>query len=255
MAEGDTVFRWARNLEKAFAGRRIEKAEAPHARSPLRRRTSRLVGLELESVQTRGKHLILDFRGGLSLHTHMGMSGSWQVYEVGQPWKRPRRLAWLVLGLGGIEVVQFGGPTLRLVRKAELGKDSRLAALGVDLLDPAFDARVGAGILESAGPVELGEALLDQRLLAGIGNIYKSESCFEAKLDPWRPVNSFERDEIESLIEIAVRQLKHGAETGKRPRKVYRRSGQSCPRCRGRVRSRGQGVDNRVTYWCASCQK
>ncbi|MDQ2623211.1 MAG: hypothetical protein M3Y45_09270 [Actinomycetota bacterium] len=256
MAEGDTVFRWARKLERAFEGRPILAAEAPNPRSPMRRRgVSRLVGLELEEAESRGKHLLLHFHGGLTLHAHMGMNGSWYVYEPGQAWRRSKKSAWLIMDLGGLEVVQFGGPTMRLVRRVELGRDSRLASLGTDLLEPDFDVASGAADLSTAGPMELGEALLDQHRLAGIGNIFKSEACFEAQLDPWRPVDSFHRDELEEVVAIAVRQLRHGAETGERPRNVYRRSGKPCPRCRARIRSRGQGLDNRTTYWCPQCQK
>jgi len=259
MAEGDTVFRWARQLEAAFEGRQVETAEAPNARSPLRRVANRLVGLSLERTESRGKHLILQFHGGLALHAHMGMSGGWYVYGRGQNWKRPGKSAWLVLGLAGegvepVDVVEFGGPTLRLVRKVELGRDSRLASLGADLLAPDFDVKQGAAALAAAGPMELGEALLDQHRLAGIGNIFKSESCFEAQLNPWRPVDSFRRDELEELVAIAQRQLQTGVDTGQRPHRIYRMAGKPCPGCRHRVNSRGQGLDNRITYWCPSCQ-
>lgn len=255
MAEGDTVLRWAMELEKAFEGRRILDASAPNARSPLRRKASRLRGLEVDQVEARGKHLIIRLHGGLAIHSHMGMSGSWRVYEHGQSWKYPRRSAWLILELEGIDVVQFGGPTIRLVRQVELGRDSRLASLGMDLLGPDFDLELATGALAAAGPMELGEALLDQHRLAGIGNIYKSEACFEAGMDPWRPVESFEREELAGLIEIARRQLQEGVETGRRPQRIYKMSGKPCPRCRARVRSRGQGLDNRITYWCPTCQK
>jgi len=255
MAEGDTVFRWAVRLREAFDGREIVAASAPNPRSPLRRTAQRLVGLRVEDIETYGKHLIINFTGGLSLHAHMGMGGGWYAYRTGEAWKRQRRSAWLILELGGIDVVQFGGPTMRLVRKIELRRDSRLASIGMDLLDPDFDVEEGAGILASAPETELGEALLNQHLLAGIGNIFKSESCFAARLDPWRPVDSFEPEELERVVEIAHKQLKHGAETGKRPKTVYRRAGRPCPRCRSRIKSRGQGLDNRTTYWCPNCQK
>ncbi|MGB0121687.1 MAG: DNA-formamidopyrimidine glycosylase family protein [Solirubrobacterales bacterium] len=259
MAEGDTVFRWARKLEQAFDGRKILSAEAPSARSPLRRTVARLNGLHLDRAESRGKHLILQFHGGLALHAHMGMSGGWYVYEPGQRWKRQRQTAWLVMCLTGddlppLEVVQFGGPTLRLVRKVELGRDSRLACLGADLLDPDFDVERGAEALVAAGPMELGEALLDQHRLAGIGNIFKSESCFEARLNPWRPVSSFSFAELTMVVEIAREQLQTGVDTGQRPHRIYRMAGKPCPRCGHLVKSRGQGLDSRITYWCGSCQ-
>ncbi|MGK2954887.1 MAG: DNA-formamidopyrimidine glycosylase family protein [Solirubrobacterales bacterium] len=255
MAEGDSVFRMARRVEGAFDGRTIESVESPNPRSGLRGSGERLVGEALESAETRGKHLILNFTGGLSLHAHMGMSGGWYAYRLGEPWRRPRKTAWVVFGLGGMDVVQFGGPTLRLVRKVELGRDARLSRLGPDLLDPGFTVEAGAGSLAAAGPVELGEALLNQRLLAGIGNIFKSESCWAAKLDPWRPVDSFEPAELELVVDIAQKQLQHGAETGHRPGRIYKMAGRPCPRCRTLVKSQGQGDDNRITYWCPTCQK
>ena len=254
MAEGDSVFRMARLVEAAFDGRTIVSASAPNPRSPLRQTADRLAGRELEVARSHGKHLVLDFSGGLSLHAHMGMSGGWYAYAPGQAWKRQRRSAWLVMDLGDREVVQFGGPTMRLVRKGELGRDSRLALLGPDLLDPAFTPEIGARALMAAPTVELGEALLDQKLVCGIGNIFKSESCWAAKFDPWRKVETFTRGELEDLMEIAQKQLLHGAETGRRPQRIYKMAGRPCPRCRHRVRSRGQGLDNRTTYWCPSCQ-
>ncbi|MGK2931372.1 MAG: DNA-formamidopyrimidine glycosylase family protein [Solirubrobacterales bacterium] len=255
MAEGDTVFRWAVRLREAFDGRKVIAASAPNPRSPLRQTAQRLVGNGVDDIETFGKHLIINFTGGLSLHAHMGMGGGWYVYRPKDAWKRQRRSAWLILDLGGIEVVQFGGPTMRLVRKIELRRDSRLAGIGADLLDPDFDVEEGAAIIASAPESELGVALLNQHLLAGIGNIYKSESCWAAKLDPWRPVDSFDRDELELVVGIARKQLQTGVDTGQRPKTVYRRAGRPCPRCRGRIRSRGQGLDNRTTYWCGNCQK
>ncbi len=249
------MFRWAARLREAFDGREVVAAESPNPRSPLRRTAQRLVGARLEDVETFGKHLILNFTNGLSLHSHMGMGGGWYAYRPGEAWKRRRNSAWLILDLGGIDVVQFGGPTMRLVRKVELRRDSRLASIGADLLDPGFDIDAGTDTLATAGEVELGEALLNQHLLAGIGNIFKSESCFAARLDPWRPVDSFDREELESVVEIARKQLITGAETGRRPGRIYRKAGRPCPRCRTRIRSRGQGLDNRTTYWCPNCQK
>lgn len=266
------MFRMARLIESAFDRREVGSAEAPNARSPLRRSASRLVGSRLVAAESRGKHLILDFSVGLAIHAHMGMVGSWQVSRPGESRRRRRSAAWLVLGLrrpgetgnsgiagsseGGddLQVAQFGGPTLRLVRRAELNRDSRLARLGPDLLDSGLSIGTAAERLAAAGPAELGEALLDQTVLAGIGNIFKSEACLEAGVDPWRPVESFDREQIEELVAIVAAQLRRGAETGRRPGRIYRKAGRPCPRCGGPIRSRGQGLDNRITYWCPRCQ-
>lgn len=254
MAEGDSVLRMARLIESAFEGREVETAEAPNPRSPLRSGASRLLGLRLAATETRGKHLLLRFDPDLVLHSHMGMVGGWYAYRPGQRWRRQRRSAWLILGLGEVELVQFGGPTLRLVRPVDLKRDSRLARLGPDILGGPEAVEAAASNVAAAGPVELGEALLNQRLVAGIGNIFKSEACFEAGLDPWRPVEGIEPDRVASLVETAAAQMRRGVETGRRPGRIYRRSGRPCPACRNPIRSRGQGDDNRTTYWCPVCQ-
>lgn len=244
----------ARRIEAAFGEREVLAAEAPNPRSPLARTADRLAGHRLQRTETRGKHLLLHFSPDLVLHAHMGMTGGWYVYRPGQRWRRPRRSAWLVLDLGELELVEFGGPTLRLVRPVELARDIRLARLGPDILGGSEAvARAGTNVA-AAGTVGLGEALLNQRLVAGIGNIFKSESCFEAGLDPWRAVMTFERGEIDQVLEIAAVQMARGVETGRRPGRVYRKSGGPCPDCRGRIQSRGQGDDNRITYWCPACQ-
>lgn len=254
MAEGDSIVRMARRIESAFNGREVRKAEAPNPRSPLFRSAGTLDGERLERTDTHGKHLLLRFSSGLVLHAHMGMNGGWYVYRPGQRWHRARHSAWLVLDLGDLEVVEFGGPTLRLVRAAELSRDTRFARLGPDILGgPESVERAGSN-LAAASTVELGEALLNQRLVAGIGNIFKSESCFEAGLSPWRTIQSLERSEIDGVLEIAASQMARGVETGRRPGRIYRKSGTPCPGCGGLIKSRGQGDDNRITYWCPACQ-
>ncbi|MFM9149744.1 MAG: hypothetical protein ACKORA_04575 [Solirubrobacterales bacterium] len=183
------------------------------------------------------------------------MNGGWYAYGPGQRWKRPRRSAWLVLDLGGVEVVEFGGTMMRLVRPIELGRDPRLARLGPDILDgPAAVERATENVL-AAPSLELGEALLNQRLVAGIGNIFKSESCFEAGIDPWRSVGDLDPEEATLVLEVAARQMERGVETGRRPGRIYRRVGQPCIRCGQRVLSRGQGPESRTTYWCPGCQR
>ncbi len=254
MAEGDSIVRMARLIEAAFEEREILSAEAPNPRSPLHRTAGRLVGHRLLRTETRGKHLLLHFTPELVLHAHMGMVGGWYVYRKAQRWRRPRRSAWLVIELGGIEVVEFGGPTLRLVRPVELARDSRLAGLGPDILGGPDAVGRAAANVAAAGTVQLGEALLNQRLVAGIGNIFKSEACFEAGLNPWRAVQTFEGDQVFRVLEIAARQMERGVETGRRPGRIYRKSGEPCSGCGGRIRSRGQGDDNRITYWCPACQ-
>jgi endonuclease-8 len=253
MAEGDTIVRTARRLEPELLGRPIIGATAPNPRSPLRRGSTRLVGREVERIETRGKHLLFHLTDGLTLHSHMGMSGSWRI-DTGRGFGRSERSAWLILDLGGTWVGQFGGPTLRLVRTVELRRDPRLATLGPDILADGFDPAEVVPRFRSHGG-QIGEALMDQRVLCGIGNIFKSESCFENRIDPWRPSGSLAVAEVTGLLETARRQMEVGVETGRRPSRVYRHAGRRCPRCLGAtIRSRAQGDDGRLTYWCPGCQ-
>ncbi len=253
MAEGDSILRLARRLEPVLLNREIAAASAPDPRSPLRSAARRLEGLRVESVETRGKHLLLHLGEGLSLHSHLGMNGSWRLDEGGG-FGRPERTAWLLLDPGGVRVAQFGGPTLRLVRAAELPRDSRLASLGPDILAPEFDLEAAAARLR-AGGAEVGEALLDQTLVCGIGNIFKSEAFFEARIDPWRKAGSLSEEGAVELLAIVRAQMLEAVETGRRPGRVYRKAGRPCPRCRrAGIRSRAQGDDGRTTYWCPDCQ-
>lgn len=258
MSEGDSICRMARRIEPVLLGKPILAATAPSPRSPLRRGHGRAIpaleGQTVERIEPRGKHLLLRFAGGTVLHSHMGMNGSWQVETPDSGFRRPAESAWLLLDVGGRRVAQFGGPTLRLSTLAALKRDPRLATLGPDILAAGFDIQTVAARLQTH-PEQLGSALLDQRLLAGIGNIFKSEACFEAGLDPWRPATSLSIGEAEHVIGTARRQMAAAVESGRRPGMVYRKAGRPCPRCRAAaIRSAPQGEKARVTYWCPACQ-
>jgi endonuclease-8 len=251
LAEGDTILRAARRLERAVRGDRVE-VEAPNPRG---RATGveRLDGMTLEEVEPRGKHLLLHF-GPLVLHSHMGMNGSWNVHRRGERWRKPRHAAWAVLRGERAEAVQFGGPTLRVLRSGALASDPTLSRLGPDILAPEMDTGLVVRSLRPAADRELGDALLDQTLVAGIGNIFKSEACFAARLSPWRPIAVLSDEELAAAV-AAARGLMSSAADGRRsPFAVYRRAGSPCPRCGTRILARGQGDANRTTYWCPSCQ-
>ena len=252
--EGDSILRLARRLDESLAGAEVS------VRTPGPRRTSglpptELDGRVLEGVESRGKHLFLHFEGGLTLHSHLGMRGTWHLYESGERWRRPAHQAWISLAGRGREAVNFGGSTMRIAREAQLRRDPRLARLGPDLLAEDFDRSAAPGRLRAAGPAaELGDALLDQTLIAGIGNIFKSEGCFEAKVDPGRPLSTVADEELASVLELTRALMLEAAETGRQPSRVYRRSGQPCQRCGTAIRSRAQGDSARITYWCPRCQ-
>jgi endonuclease VIII len=260
VAEGDTVHRTARRLQEWLDGRDLDRALAPSPLSPLRRQAERLASLEgdrLGLAEARGKHLLLHFSGGLVLHSHLGMRGLWRTRRRSEPWTRPMRSAWIVLSTVDREAAQFGGPRLALRREREIRLDPHLRALGPDILGEAFEPRGAVVALRRAagGSERVGEVVVRQTAIAGIGNIYKSESLWEAELDPWRRLSEIDDEALERLLAAARRLMNAGVETGRAPRRVYRRAGAPCPRCGTTLRSRGQGDANRTTYWCPGCQR
>jgi endonuclease VIII len=253
MAEGDTILRTARRLDAALAGKPVAvRAPSPRGKAS---GVERLDGLRAERVESRGKHLLVHFEGGLVLHSHLGMSGSWQLYPSGARWRKSPRAAWAVLSTEGTDAVLFGGTTLRVLPAGRVVLDRSLARLGPDILGPDFESAAVAGAIKSgAARRELGDALLDQGLVAGIGNIFKSEGCFAAGVSPWRRVDQCEEPEIGAVLEETRRLMNRAVVSGRQPRSVYRRAGRPCPRCGAALRSRGHGDDNRTTYWCEGCQ-
>lgn len=252
MAEGDTILRVARRFESTLVGETVG-ATAPNPRGRAAS-VERLDGRTLESVEAHGKHLMLGF-GDLSLHSHLGMSGGWHFYRSGARWRRPRSSAWAVLTGGGWDAVQFGGPTLRVMPTSRLRRDPQLVRLGPDILAEELDLDAVIAAMRADPTRGLGDALLDQHLVAGIGNIFKSEACFAAKVDPWRPIGDVSEEELRAVLTAAREQMQAAVESGGRHSfRVYKRRQGACPRCRGRIASRGQGDANRTTYWCPRCQ-
>jgi len=250
VAEGDTILRLACRLEPALAGQRLA-VSAPNPRGRAAG-IERLDGLTLESAEARGKHLLLHF-GPLVLHSHLGISGGWHLYPRNAAWRRPRSAAWAVLSGSSQEAVQFGGPTLRLLTAERLRRDPQLSGLGPDVLAADFDPEAVAAALRAEPERTIGDALLDQRRLAGVGNIFKSEACFAARVDPWSPVGRLSDEQLVAVLRAAREQMREAVESGRKTFAVYRRRG-PCPVCGGRVASRGQGDANRTTYWCPRCQ-
>jgi endonuclease-8 len=257
MPEGDTI-RWhANRIRPVLEGRALQSVRT-HARFSRDAWPERLAGRCVERVDARGKHLLLRLDGGLVLHSHLGMVGTWAVYRDGRRWGRSPGRAWLVLGVDGTEVVQFDGPTLELITAGRSRFDQRLSALGPDVFDDVFDAPEFLRRLRLDDPTRpIGDALLDQRLVAGIGNLWKAEGCWEAELDPWRPVSSVSDDELLRVVELVRPRMAVSGREGPRSiqKRVYGRAGQPCPRCGAPIAARGQWEDNRTTYWCAGCQR
>ncbi len=252
MPEGDTIHRAARRLDAALRGRVMERAEAPNPRSPIYARASELQGRTLESVEARGKHLLAHFSGDLVLHSHLGMNGRWFIAADGRlPYGKP----WLLLASGRGIASQRGGQILRLASESRIRNDPGLMQLGPDPLRPGFDrAQATALLLRDGRGRQVGEALLDQRILAGSGNVIRLEACFNARVSPWRKVDELDAAEAERLVAETERIMLASMAKGRRPSRIYKTTRRGCPRCGGRVESRGQGDANRLTYWCTQCQ-
>jgi endonuclease-8 len=251
VAEGDTILRLARQFERTLVGETVA-ASAPNPRGKAAG-IERLDGCRLERVEARGKHFLLYF-GELSLHSHLGMNGGWHLYREGTQWRRPRSSAWALLSGGGWDAVQFGGPTLQVMPTRRLLRDPQIARLGPDILAAEFDIDAVVAAMRADPARGLGDALLDQHLVAGIGNIFKSEACFAAGVDPWRPIGDLSEEELRDALAAARGLMLQAVKSGRYPHKVYRRRRGACPRCRGSISSRGQGDANRTTYWCPNCQ-
>jgi endonuclease-8 len=253
MPEGDTIHRIARRINAALGGREIGLADAPSRRSPIHNRAAELRGRTLEGAEARGKHLLAHFSGGVVVHSHLGINGRWRVsvdgrVGGGQPWLR--------LGSGPAVAAQTGGKLLRLVSESRARNDPGLAQLGPDPLRPGFDReRAAAGLLAAGPGREVGDALLDQRLIAGIGNAIRNEACFAARISPWRRIGELESEDAELLLDECRRIMLVSVETGRRPHNVYRGTRRACPRCGTRIEARAQGDASRVAYWCPQCQR
>ena len=256
--EGDTIHYAARRIRAVLAERVPQHVLTPQPRHRSDRWGERLGGRRVLAVDAHGKHLFLRFEGDLTLHSHLRMTGSWRVYRAGERWRRSRRRAWLVIGADGFEVVQFDGPVLELLSDARARTDPRLARLGPDVLAEHFDGELFLRNLRADDPRRpIGDALLNQRTVAGIGNLWKAESCFAAGVDPWRATGEVRDEEALALVAFARERMSQSAHDGfeARPRAVYRRGGEPCPRCGSAIRRRGQWEDNRVTFWCPGCQR
>jgi endonuclease VIII len=257
MPEGDTIHYAANRMRPVLAGA-VPVVETPHPRHRFDRWPERLADRTVESVDAHGKHLFIRFEGDLAVHSHLRMTGSWATYADGRPWRRSPKRAWLVLRARNHAVVQFDGPVLELLTESRTRFDKRLALLGPDILAPELDEERFLRRLREDDPTRpIGDALLDQRTIAGIGNLWKVEACFLAGIDPWRPTGRVTDDEALAVVRAARPRMQQSAQDGnqRRFKTIYGRAGIPCPRCGAPILSRGQGDDNRITYWCAGCQR
>jgi endonuclease VIII len=253
--EGDTILRTARSLDRALAGRAVERFEAP-----------RLVGLRpspgarVSGVEAVGKHLFVNFEDGRSLHTHMRMNGSWHLYRPGAPWRKSASAARVVIEVEGAVAVCFSAPVVEMIDAS--GRARHQDVLGPDLCRQDADLDEALRRIDRLVPpgTTVAEVLLDQRVAAGVGNVYKSEVLFACRVDPFTPVGRLDAAARRSLLETASAQLRanldgwHRSTVAGGGLAVYGRTGRPCRRCRTPIRSRRHGAQARTTYWCPTCQ-
>jgi endonuclease-8 len=273
MPEGDTIFRAAQTLNRALAGKVVVRFESVfpaltrvHDDRPLTART-------IEKVDSVGKHLLVHFSGNLVLRTHMRMSGSWHIYRPGERWKRARRDMRLVVATSDFEAVGFNIPVAEFIDAHRLPKHPELARLGPDVLHTAFDRDEAIRRLRDKGSAQVGDVLLLQRVMAGLGNVYKSEVLFLCGINPFVQVANLDERALTCLVDTARSLLTANVTTRMAPMTtytgyrrttrrdspgerlwVYGRARLPCRRCGTPIQVRKHGTDARLTYWCPQCQ-
>jgi endonuclease-8 len=272
MPEGDTIFRAARTLHKYMAGDPVTRFESVYPALTRIAEDYPVVGRTIESVSARGKHLLFTFSGDLVLRTHSRMNGSWHIYPAGAPWRRPARDMRVLVCTADACGVGFNIPIAELIWTRDLERHQQLNALGPDLLGDAFDRPEALRRMREHNGDPIADVLLNQRVLAGIGNVFKSEILFVAGIHPYAVVGSLTDEELARVLDISRQQLAanvmersqtlspaFGRRTTRSldPREklwVYSRGGRPCRRCGSPIQSKKTGSDARLTYWCPSCQ-
>lgn len=259
MPEGDTIYRAAARLRAVLEGREVLRAESARLGAAVKS----FIGHKVTAVQARGKHLLFEFDDGRVLHSHMGMTGSWHIYRPGEPWQKPAHRAQIMLQGADVCVVCFTPPLLEILTAAGVRRHDYLNRLGPDLLaGPPAAAEVIARFRQ-ANQLPIGEAVMNQTIVSGIGNVYKSELLFQLGLHPLRPVSALSDEELLSLTTKATAMMERNLSG--RPRTTryaldggrfytYGRSGKPCYRCRTPIALIRQGDLGRTTYFCPQCQ-
>jgi endonuclease-8 len=260
MPEGDTIHRAARALHAALAGQRVERFESVFAHLTRVDADQPIADRLVQRVEARGKHILMwldDKQGGASLvlRTHMRMHGSWHIYQPGERWQRPRHELRILLETQPYVAVACAVPVAEFVK------------LGPDLLSDTFDANEACARLAARPDMDVADALLDQRALAGIGNVFKSEVLFAARVSPFTQVGALSANQLARIVTIAARQMRANvgdtAASGRNTTNrldpsarlwVYGRRGLPCRRCGAPIQRTRQGPDTRATYWCERCQ-
>lgn len=278
MPEGDTIYRAARALQRSIGGKVVTGFETGLAKLARVNDDAPLAGRTVEKVESRGKWLLIYFSGDLILVTHMLMSGSWHLYRIGERWRMGRARMRMVIRTEDWEAVAFNVPIAEFHTARSLERSSQVPKLGPDILAGEFTVADGVERLTAYGrehpEAEIGVVLLNQRVLAGLGNVYKSEVAFAAGVNPFRKMRTMTAKEMLAIVDFAQRSMKanvvdtkgdgivtyagnrrttHSMNPGERLW-VYRRQGLECRRCGATVMMRKQGEQARSTYWCPECQ-
>ena len=274
MPEGDTIFRTARTLHIALAGHLVTRFDTAYAHLARVNDDQAIAGRSIERCEAAGKHVLIVFEGDLILRTHMRMNGSWHLYRHGERWWRGPQAMRVRVDTETWVAVAFDVPVAEFVTAKQLASTDPVAALGPDLLKPAFDRDEAVRRIRAAGAMPIAQALLDQRLVAGIGNVYKSEVLFLAGVHPETPASAVSQDAMERLMALgrsllndnvvegtpaAIQTYRSLRRTDRRSDPsdslwVYSRAGRPCRRCGTAISSKKMGLDARTTYWCATCQ-
>jgi endonuclease-8 len=271
MPEGDTIYRTATVLRRALQGKRVTGFETTVAQVAAVIARQPVVGRVISEVAPRGKHLLVVFRdpdagseADLVLHTHMRMTGSWHVYHEGVAWKKPARCAKVALHVDGVVAPCFSAPVVELLTAREAARHPALIRLGPDAIAEAFDADDVRGRVKGRPDLAIGEGLLLQTAMAGVGNVFKSEILFLERVNPFVRIGELSDEVLGRVIAQARRLLLLNRRPGFRQARatldpgariwVYGRNGRPCYECGASIRVGRQGKDARSTYFCPRCQ-
>lgn len=250
MPEGDTIFRTAVKLREWLEGREVTSAKAVTRKAPL----TRVIGTTIDTVESQAKHLLIRFSNSLTLHTHMGMNGVWHTYTTEQRWRKPQWQMRVVVECGDHVAVCFNAPTVELISSRNETTHAQLQSLGPDILVDGFDQeQVETALAKS--PRAIGELLLDQHIVSGIGNIFRCEALFATKLNPWTSANALQREELSDVISSARRLMLQSLHQSRRaPARVYGRAKRPCFVCGSAIEIGHLGNPTRRVFWCPKCQ-
>lgn len=259
MPEGDTIHRTATTLRPWLTGREIVHAYGWDDWID----SASLIGRHVTSIEARGKHLLLHLDDTRTVHGHSGMTGSWHIYPLGEAWRKPERRAALVLETDKLCVVFFNPRQLELLTATQLRRHPFISRLGPDLLSEQVDYADIVRRFRRMNHKPVGEAVMNQTLCCGIGNVYKSELLFLQNIDPFAPVANLSDAELVDLLELARDLMQFNLQGPKRTTRfegdggrvwAYGRRGEPCYLCGATIHLRRQGDLGRTTYWCPECQ-